>query len=75
MALTASIDADLCIGSTECNRIAARAFQLDEDAGVSRVLPGASEVDEATLRQAEQACPTQAIRLAPDEGAPPDGGA
>jgi len=73
--LTASIDADLCIGSTECNRIAPRAFQLEADAGVSRVLPGASEVDVDTLHQAERACPTQAIRMAREDVSPPDVGA
>ena len=68
MGVTAAIDPDLCIGSTECNRIAASAFRLDEEAGVSVVLDGAATTDEDVLLRAAEACPTQAIRLVGDGG-------
>lgn len=56
-----TIDPELCIGSTECNRIAGGAFRLDEERGVSVVLPGAETTDPALLEEAAAACPTQAI--------------
>jgi ferredoxin len=58
-----SVDSELCIGSLECNRIAAVAFALDDDSGVSVPLPGAASTDPALLRLAARSCPTQAIGL------------
>ena len=60
-----TIDPDLCIGSTECNRIAGAAFRLDEDLGVSIVLEGAADVDRELLAAAVRSCPTQAIAMVP----------
>jgi ferredoxin len=57
------IDAELCIGATECTRIAPAAFRLDEERGVSVVLEGAAAVDEDTLREAVRDCPTEAISM------------
>jgi ferredoxin len=68
MSTKANVDADLCIGSTECNRIANAAFLLDDDTGVSVVLPGASETDPDVLVDAAGACPTMAIRLRRADG-------
>lgn len=58
-----SIDADLCIGSGDCTRVAPAAFALDEDRGVSVVRPGADAVAEELLLLAARGCPTQAIRV------------
>ena len=63
MGTKVAVDPDLCIGSAECNRIAGQAFRLDEESGVSVVLPAAATTDPAVLVRAKQACPTQAIRL------------
>ncbi len=58
-----TIDADLCIGSGDCTRVAPAAFALDEDRGVSVVRPGAESVEPALLLRAATGCPTQAIRV------------
>jgi ferredoxin len=63
------IDADLCIGSAECNRLVPEAFRLDDDLGISVVLPGAGDIDRERLYTAESACPTSAITVADDEDA------
>lgn len=68
MATIATVDADLCIGSLECNRIAAEAFLINEDSGVSEPLPGAETTDPDVLVSAAGACPTQAIRLRRADG-------
>ena len=75
MPVRATVDPDLCIGSTECNRIAARAFRLDESLGICVVLPGAADTDEALLVKAAEDCPSQAIRLVRDDGTPQYGAA
>jgi ferredoxin len=64
--LLVEVDPDLCIGSAECTRVAARAFRLDDDAGVSVPLPGALETDVTTLVEAAAGCPTNAIRVVRD---------
>lgn len=68
MTTEARVDADLCIGSIECNRIAAGAFLIDDDAGVSVVLPGAASTDVDVLVEAAEGCPTMAIRLLRADG-------
>jgi ferredoxin len=57
------VDPDLCIGSTECNRLAPEAFLLDEELGVSVPLPGAELADLDRLHDAEAGCPTGAITI------------
>ena len=52
-----SVDPDLCIGSSECNRIAAAAFRLDEDSGVSVVLARRSDDRQDVLRPSRDRLP------------------
>ena len=68
MGTHATVDAELCIGSTECNLVAPQSFRLDEERGGSVALPGAADTPEELLIRAAQACPTQAIRLVRDDG-------
>ena len=58
-----SVDPDRCVGSGDCALNAPAAFEVDEDAGLARVLPGAADTDPADLRRAAYACPTGAIQL------------
>lgn len=64
----ATIDEDLCVGTGDCVRIAQLAFELDDSAGVSRVLPTVSEASEDDLVDAATNCPTQAIRIFDEDG-------
>jgi ferredoxin len=57
------VDESRCVGSGDCALAAPEAFEVDEDAGLARVLPGAPQTDEARLQRAAYACPTGAIRL------------
>lgn len=68
MAVEVSIDPELCIGSGDCTRVAAEAFELDEARGVSTPRSGAGAVDLALLLQAAGGCPTQAIRVVGADG-------
>jgi ferredoxin len=58
------VDETRCVGSGDCALAAPEAFDVDEDAGLARVLPGAQGVDDARLQRAAYACPTGALRLA-----------
>jgi ferredoxin len=62
-----TIDADLCIGSGECVRLAPQAFALDPRRGVSTPLPGGASVGTEVLEEAAFSCPTRAIALVADE--------
>jgi ferredoxin len=42
---------------------APEAFEVDEDAALARVLPGAATTEPDLLQQAVYVCPTQAISL------------
>jgi ferredoxin len=59
------VDADLCVGTGECWRVAPHAFRLDETRGVSVPLPGADTTDPDVLAEAEFNCPTRAITVEP----------
>jgi ferredoxin len=59
-----AVDADRCVGSGDCALAAPHAFEVDDDAALARVLPGAATADPALLQRAAYACPTGAIRLA-----------
>lgn len=74
MDVDVTVDAELCIGSGDCARLAPTAFRIDETLGVSVPLPGATSVDAGTLLQAVRSCPTQAIRVAGEarDGHDPD---
>jgi ferredoxin len=68
VAVSVSIDADLCIGSGDCGRLVPEAFELREDLGVSVPRPGAGEVDVERLVRAAVGCPTQAIKVVAADG-------
>lgn len=68
MAISVSIDADLCIGSGDCVRLVPGAFELREDLGVSVPLPGAAEAEVDLVLDAAYGCPTQAIRVVAADG-------
>jgi ferredoxin len=57
------VDPDLCVGTAECVRLAPRAFEIDEDRGVSVPRSGAATTDLAVLQEAAFSCPTRAITV------------
>lgn len=61
------VDRKLCIGAATCIAVSADAFELDNE-GIAVVKAGALEIDDNTLLQAAQSCPTQAIYLYDSEG-------
>ena len=61
-----SIDPDLCIGSSECSRIAPGVFRLDKALGVSKPTDLAATAEATLIAEAVRSCPTQAISV--DEG-------
>jgi ferredoxin len=58
------VDPERCVGSGDCAFTAPNAFELDEDTGQARLLPGAEEVEPPQLHRAAYTCPTQAISVA-----------
>jgi len=66
MAYTVKIDRDLCIGSGDCVRIAAKTFKLDSE-NKSTVIAQNADSDEV-LMQAAQTCPVAAVILADETG-------
>ena len=67
MAIEVNVDPELCIGSSDCARVAPAAFHLEEDRGVSvAVAAGVASTDEQLLIQAARGCPTQAISVVRD---------
>ena len=58
-----SVDAELCVGTAECVRLAPQAFEIDEDRGVSVPRSGAATADLAVLQEAAFNCPTRAITV------------
>jgi ferredoxin len=61
MALKIKIDQEICIGASACVAAAGKTFALD-DKGRSIVIDPKGDDAEA-IRQAADACPTQAITL------------
>lgn len=59
----ATVDPDRCVGSGDCATVAPTAFEVDEDTGLARVLPGGASTDPARLQRAAHSCPTVAITL------------
>jgi ferredoxin len=55
------IDREVCIGASACIAAAGKTFALD-DKGISTVIDPKGD-DEEAIRQAADACPTQAITL------------
>jgi ferredoxin len=68
MSARVRVDADLCVGTGECWRLAPQAFRLDEERGVSVPLPGAAATGIDVLTEAAFNCPTRAISV--DETGP-----
>jgi ferredoxin len=64
--LKVRIDRDLCIGVGNCVAFAPTVFKLDDE-NKAIVLDPAS-VDEATLLEAAESCPENAIIVEDDEG-------
>ncbi len=58
-----TVDAELCIGTGDCVRLAPSAFRIDESRGVSVPLDGSATSDPDLLAEAAFNCPTRAIRV------------
>ena len=63
MSVRVTVDENRCVGSGDCANVAPQAFEVDEDAGLARVLPGAAQADRTLLQRAAHSCPTVAIAL------------
>ena len=61
--ITVRVDENRCVGSGDCAIVAPGAFEVDEETGLARVLPGAASTDAARLQRAAHSCPTVAIAL------------
>lgn len=68
MKLIVSIDQSRCIGAGNCVNIAPTVFQLDDEHIAYLVDP--NSVDNETLIDAAQSCPTNAIYLDTEDGKP-----
>ena len=68
MSTRVTIDADLCIGSGDCTRVSASAFELVESLGVSVPTPAAEAAAPDLLIRAAMGCPTQAISVLASDG-------
>jgi ferredoxin len=66
--LIVSIDQSRCIGAANCVHIAPTVFQLDEENIAYLVDP--TTVDDQTLIDAAESCPTNAIYLDTQDGKP-----
>ena len=64
MTARVTVDEGRCVGSGDCALAAPQAFEVDEDAALARVLPGAATADPAALQRAAYTCPTGAVRVA-----------
>ena len=60
------VDRDLCIGVGNCVAFAPTVFKLDEEN--KAVVLDPSSIDDATLLEAAESCPEQAIIVEDDEG-------
>jgi len=64
--LQVRVDRDLCIGVGNCVAFAPTVFKLDEEN--KAVVLDPSSIDDATLLEAAESCPEQAIIVEDDEG-------
>ena len=62
------IDADLCIGVSNCVAIAPTVFKLDDKNKATVLDP--SSVDDDTLFEAAKSCPVDAVIIEDDDGNP-----
>lgn len=58
-----SVDEGRCVGSGDCAHVAPTAFEVDDDSGLVRVLPGSTDTDRTLLERAAHHCPTMAISV------------
>ena len=68
MNIKVTIDADLCVGSGDCARVAPNAFEVDESSGLAVVQDGVAQTPSQDLEDAAYQCPTGAITLRPTDG-------
>lgn len=68
MSIKVTIDADLCVGSGDCARVAPRAFEVDDSSGLAIVQDGVAQTATEDLENAAYQCPTGAITLHPTDG-------
>ena len=61
MALKIKIDRETCIGASACIAEAGKTFALDDEGKATVIDPKGDE--EQAIRDAVEACPTQAIEL------------
>ena len=59
------VNKDKCIGCGTCVALAPEVFEIDDD-GKSKIKEGADlEKNKEVIKQAKDACPTQAIEIEP----------
>ena len=61
MALKIKIDRETCIGASACIAEAGKTFALDKEGKATVIDPNGD--DDGAIREAAEACPTQAIEL------------
>jgi len=61
------VDRDLCIGAATCIAVAAKAFNLDNEAKAI-ILDSADEETREAIIEAAKACPTAAIIIEDEKG-------
>lgn len=60
------VDKDVCIGASNCVAVAPTAFKLDDSHFAT--VQDANSVSEATLWEAAESCPVEAVILEDDSG-------
>jgi ferredoxin len=58
------VDRDRCVGSGSCEALAPAVFEVDDDGVLTLLRPEPADEDLSEVRDAVQACPTQALTLA-----------
>lgn len=59
--MTPKVDKEKCLGCGACISIAPKSFKIGDDGKSEAIIPAGD--DEATVKQAADACPVQAITL------------
>ncbi|QSE90653.1 ferredoxin [Rhodococcus pseudokoreensis] len=68
MLATIRVDRDVCCGNGMCFALAPEVFDLDDDAGVVKLLdPTLTPENRAAVEQAVACCPTAAIEIEIDQ--------
>jgi ferredoxin len=58
------VDRDRCVGSGSCEALAPAVFEVDDDGVLTLLRPEPADEELSEVRDAVQACPTQALTLA-----------